>query len=104
LQALFTVLATFTANEITNQTRSEYHTIQILDKTQHGARKANVIHHYRGAQITVGIQDHASAVLGFDATFTTLTEHSKITAYIIYLKKKRFLLSLIVFWSHEQKV
>lgn len=55
----------------------------------------NVIHRYREAQITVGIQYHASVVLGFDATFTTLTDHSKITAYIIYLNKKIFLLIIL---------
>lgn len=63
----------------------------------------NVIHHYRRVQITAGTQCHASVAFGFDATCTTLTDHPKITTYITYWNN-RFLLPLILFWRHEQKV
>lgn len=45
----------------------------------------NVIDHYRRAQITVGTQYHASVVAGFNATSTAMTDHPKITTYIVHL-------------------
>lgn len=76
----------------------------IKDSTGHLKPYMNAIHHYRGAQLIVVTQYHASVVLGFDATFTTLTDHTKITTYTMYLNKKIFLLPLIIiFRSYEQK-
>lgn len=77
----------------------------IKDSTGHLKPYLNAIHHYRGAQLIVVTQYHASVVLGFDATFTTLTDHTKITTHTMYLNKKIFLLPLIIiFRSYEQKV